>query len=237
MSVITGVKVRGLHVRRWGAGGQVAVLVHGMSADSGSWSRLGPELAGRGYEVLAVDLPGHGRSPRWPGYTFEEMADALVAAVPPGPELIVGHSLGGRLVSMAVDRIRPAKVIYEDPAWSAGTEEVARAFEARRNATAEQLRAASPRWPEAARQATLAALERWDPATAGLVRCQHAHWPAVASGTSALVVLADPSPVVPPQAAARLAGDGFVVRTVPGAGHVIHHDDFDGFVSAAGRCW
>ena len=228
--------MRGLHVRWWGVGDRTAVLVHGLSADSGSWWRLGPELAGRGYRVLAVDLPGHGRSPRWSRYTFEEMANALVAAVPVGPDLVIGHSLGGRLVSMAAGRIHPARVVYEDPAWSAGDEGTARAFEARRDATAEQVRAGSPRWPEAAHRASVGALARWDPVTADLVRRQDVHRPApvTADGLGALVVLADPSPVVPPPVAAGLVEDGFAVRSVAGAGHVIHNDDFDGFLSVVG---
>ncbi|MEV2226577.1 alpha/beta fold hydrolase, partial [Nocardia vinacea] len=51
-----------LHMRQWGEGNRVAVLVHGMTTDSGSWWRLGPVLAERGYRVLAPDLPGHGCS-------------------------------------------------------------------------------------------------------------------------------------------------------------------------------
>ena len=60
-----------LHTREWGAGHRVAVLLHGTMADSRAWWQVGPALAGRGYRVIAVDLPGHGRSPRCPNSTVE----------------------------------------------------------------------------------------------------------------------------------------------------------------------
>lgn len=53
-----------LHTREWGTGDRTALLVHGIMSDSRTWRRVGPALAERGYRVLAVDLRGHGRSPR-----------------------------------------------------------------------------------------------------------------------------------------------------------------------------
>src|SRR5262249_11181288 len=53
-----------LNVREWGTGDRTAVLIHGITSDSGSWWRFGPDLAARGYHVLAPDLRGHGLSPR-----------------------------------------------------------------------------------------------------------------------------------------------------------------------------
>ncbi|MFJ8588333.1 hypothetical protein ACIRD2_27300 [Streptomyces sp. NPDC093595] len=47
-----------------------------------------------------------------------------------------------------------------------------------------------------------------------------------------LVTLADPGRPVPAGHAAVLTGRGFEVRTVAGAGHTIHRDDFDGFMAA-----
>src|SRR6266545_3685036 len=53
-----------LYVHEWDGGDRVALLVHGITADSGSWWRVGPELADRGYHVYAPHLRGHGRSRR-----------------------------------------------------------------------------------------------------------------------------------------------------------------------------
>ncbi|WP_425576124.1 hypothetical protein [Streptomyces axinellae] len=47
-----------------------------------------------------------------------------------------------------------------------------------------------------------------------------------------LVVLADGSEMVGPDRAALLVERGYEVRTVPGAGHVVHRDDFGGFLRA-----
>jgi pimeloyl-ACP methyl ester carboxylesterase len=44
--------------------GPLAVLVHGVTSSSRTWWRVGPALARRGFRVLAVDLRGHGASPR-----------------------------------------------------------------------------------------------------------------------------------------------------------------------------
>ena len=46
-----------LRARTWGTGERVAVLVHGMTTDSGSWWHVGPMLAGRGYEDPPWGLP------------------------------------------------------------------------------------------------------------------------------------------------------------------------------------
>jgi pimeloyl-ACP methyl ester carboxylesterase len=50
------------------------------------------------WEVLAPDLPGHGRSPQLREYTFESMASSVASVLPPGrPVVVLGHSLGGVL--------------------------------------------------------------------------------------------------------------------------------------------
>jgi pimeloyl-ACP methyl ester carboxylesterase len=57
-----------LATRAWGDGADpsrpLAVLVHGVTSSSRTWWRVGPALAERGFRVLAVDLRGHGASPR-----------------------------------------------------------------------------------------------------------------------------------------------------------------------------
>jgi pimeloyl-ACP methyl ester carboxylesterase len=52
--------------------------------------------------------------------------------------------------------------------------------------------------------------------------------PAVPS----LVILADSGSVVGPQDAETLRERGFTLRTEPGAGHTVHRDDFEGFMTA-----
>lgn len=48
--------------RSYGSGERTLVLIHGLLMNSGMFARLAPEIAGRGYRVVCVDLLGHGGS-------------------------------------------------------------------------------------------------------------------------------------------------------------------------------
>jgi len=110
----------------------------------------------------------------------------------------------------------------------------ARAYAGQKTWTREQVAAANPRWPERDLVAKLSALEHWDAGTAGwrLAMGPVEFTPTVPPSVPSLVLLADPSTLVPPDRAQRLRELGWEVRTVPGAGHSIHRDDFDGFFTA-----
>ncbi|HVW44113.1 MAG TPA: alpha/beta fold hydrolase [Amycolatopsis sp.] len=220
-----------LHIRQWGDGDRVAVLVHGMTTDSGSWWRVGPALAERGYRAVAPDLPGHGRSRRGE-YTLRAMSDALVDAVPATPELAIGHSLGGLVLAGAVDRIKAARAVYVDPPWGVPPgAEVAAFLRTQQRWTVEQLAGFHTRWPAEAVREKHAALSRWDPETVAVARDYPGHR-TVPPAAPSLVLAAEVEPMVDDAMAGRLRAEGFEVRVVPGAGHVIHNDDFDGFLVA-----
>lgn len=87
---------QGLSGLRWGQGGPRALLIHGWEGRATQFAAFVPDLLSRGYEVLAVDAPGHGRSRGNRANPFV-FADALVRAQrAAGPaELVVGHSMGG----------------------------------------------------------------------------------------------------------------------------------------------
>jgi pimeloyl-ACP methyl ester carboxylesterase len=106
-----------LHAREWGTGDRTALLVHGIMSDSRTWRRVGPALADHGYRVIAVDLRGHGLSPRGE-YSPRHFADDLVDTLPTGADLAVGHSLGGLSLPLALERLRPLRAVCSDPAWS-----------------------------------------------------------------------------------------------------------------------
>lgn len=222
-----------LYVHEWGDGDRTALLVHGITSDSGSWWQVGPELAARSYHVYAPHLRGHGHSPRGP-YSVEAWADDLVESVPGEPDLAIGHSLGGLVLAAALDRLRPRRVVYEDPAWfpsTAGGAETAKRFRAQTGWTLADIQAFYPRWELGACEAKLAALGRWDAASVDFVTEFDGIEPK--SPTSpALLMLADPSTLIVPEKAAELRRLGFEVRVVPGAGHVIHNDDVTGFFAA-----
>jgi pimeloyl-ACP methyl ester carboxylesterase len=224
-----------LHVHEWGGGDRIAVLIHGITSDSGSWWRFGPELAERGYHVLAPHLRGHGHSPRGRPYTLASWTDDVIESLPAEPELAVGHSLGGLVLANGVQRLRPRRVVYVDPAWyppTTGREETAKAFRAQKDWALEDLQAASPRWDPAAYEPKLAALGRWDADTTEFIIAEMRASTPPPPAVPALLMLADPSNLIVPDRAAELAKAGFEVRVVKDAGHVIHNDDYAGFLAA-----
>ncbi|MGG2465438.1 alpha/beta fold hydrolase [Streptomyces sp. RGM 3693] len=223
-----------LHTHEWGAGDRIAVLIHGIMSDHRTWRRVGPALAERGYRVIGVDLRGHGRSPRG-DYGPELFAEDLVDTLPVGVEVILGHSLGGLALSLAVERLRPRRAVYSDPAWSlAGVGQAVdpAVFVTFKNANASRVRAFNPRWDDADVEVELATIADWDTGTAlalsgGHLQDRTPEQPAVPS----LVQIAGEGFLFTKEAAKELARRGFEVRTVPGAGHTIHRDDFEGFLA------
>lgn len=224
-----------LHTQTWGEGDRVALLIHGIMADHRTWRRVGPALADHGYRVIAVDLRGHGASGRGE-YSPALFADDVVETLPAGAELAIGHSLGGLTLSLAADRLRPARAVFSDPAFhlAAPAEgfgpEVLAQF---KTATKEQIQAMSPRWEEVDVDIELETLAVWDERTAlSLAPLVGADLMPPAPVVPSLVQLADPSVLIDEQRTQLLKSRGFEVRSVAGAGHTIHRDDFDGFMAS-----
>lgn len=224
-----------LHTHTWGEGDRVALLIHGIMADHRTWRRVGPALAERGYRVIAVDLRGHGASERGE-YSPRHFADDVVETLPKGAELAIGHSLGGLTLSYAVERLAPERAVFSDPAWHLAAPEPGfgpEMFAQFKSASKEAVRAMNPRWEEADVDIELATLAVWDEATAlSLGALMGADLLPPAPVVPSLVQLADPSFLISPERAAVLEGRGFEVRSVAGAGHTIHRDDFDGFMAS-----
>ncbi|MFI6596469.1 alpha/beta fold hydrolase [Nonomuraea sp. NPDC050536] len=224
-----------LHTREWGDGDRLAVLIHGIIADSRCWWRVGPALATLGYRVIAVDLPGHGESPRAETYTPELLASSVVESVPASPELAIGHSLGGLTLGLAVERLRPARAIYSDPAFrlpllpdgTAVTEQMAAA----KDLTAEQIAAVQPGFSPEEVALEVEMTKLWDPATALSLSSVSGKDFTPPLAVPSLVQVADPSFLVPPEYQQELRGMGFEVRVVAGAGHTIHRHLFDPFIT------
>lgn len=82
--------------REWPAQGRekgAVLLLHGLFADSQSFTTLGRKFAARGYRTFAPDLPGHGETVS-PAATAEEITKAIAAALPPVKFHVLGHSFG-----------------------------------------------------------------------------------------------------------------------------------------------
>jgi len=172
-----------LATRTWGEAGPPALLVHGVTSSSRTWWRVGPALAGRGFRVLAVDLRGHGASPRAAtGLSLADLAGDVAETVQGPVELLVGHSLGA-LVALELVGARPGfadRLVVEDPPgpssvdWAA----VAAGIEADTGrattdpaALRRDLEAANPAWPPGESERRVADLADCDgPAIAAALR-------------------------------------------------------------------
>ncbi len=72
----------------------LVVMLHGMGGGISHWSQTAEVLAEEGYQVVVLDLPGHGKSampeqlsPGWIGRNLSEWLQE--------PAIVIGHSLGG----------------------------------------------------------------------------------------------------------------------------------------------
>ncbi len=95
----------------WGDAAARVTLLHGAGLNAHAWDTV---LLTLGRPALALDLPGHGDS-AWRDdldYAPETSGPTIAAALPvlaPGPQLLVGHSLGG-LVAAVVAAQHPELV-------------------------------------------------------------------------------------------------------------------------------
>jgi pimeloyl-ACP methyl ester carboxylesterase len=227
-----------LAVHESGHGAKTAVLIHGIMSDSRAWHRVTAELEAHGYRVLAVDLAGHGRSPRARRYSPAAWADDVVETLDPlldrAPDVVMGHSLGGLVASLVADRMAPRAAIYIDPAFSFPTGVKGWAFKAffavaprpRRSALVRM----NPRWSAVDVDIEVATLRDWDKRTIfGFLDTRPLVPPAHLVAPS-LVVLAEKSLLITERVAAQMRRRGMTVATLKGTGHTVFRDDHAGFM-------
>ncbi|MES2880235.1 MAG: alpha/beta hydrolase [Pseudomonadota bacterium] len=83
------------------------IFVHGVLNDHSVWILQTRYLAHHGWNVLAVDLPGHCRSAGDPPASVEEAADFVIALMDAAgleKATLIGHSLGSLIVLEAAAR-------------------------------------------------------------------------------------------------------------------------------------
>jgi len=97
-----------LYVKSWGEGRPV-VLIHGWPLSGDSWDPISHALAERGYQAIAYDRRGFGRSDQPSGgYDYDTFADDLAAVIEQcasGREAaLVGFSMGGGEIARYLSR-------------------------------------------------------------------------------------------------------------------------------------
>jgi pimeloyl-ACP methyl ester carboxylesterase len=88
------------------------VFIHGAQNDHSVWALQTRYFAHHGFGVLAVDLPGHGRSKGAALSTVEAMADWLLACMDAAGvrrAILVGHSMGS-LIALEASARAPERV-------------------------------------------------------------------------------------------------------------------------------
>ena len=226
-----------------GAVRRTAVLIHGFMSDSRAWHRVTADLEERGFRVLAVDLAGHGSSPRSRRYSPRAWADDVVETLQPmltaPPDLLMGHSLGGLVASLVADRLSPRTAIYVDPAFGfprgvrGAFLKVLLALSPRpRRSILVRL---NPKWDAGDVEIELAGLRDWDRRTLlGFASTRPLVPPATLVAPS-LVVLAEKGWLVTAPAVAAVRKLGMTVETVPGTGHTVFRDEHARFLRVIDR--
>ena len=91
--------------------GAPVILIHGIAASHHDWDALIPELAGEGYASYALDLLGHGDSPKLDSrayqmdWLFEHFNNWMKSLRLTEPAILIGHSLGGYLAMEYARRV------------------------------------------------------------------------------------------------------------------------------------
>jgi pimeloyl-ACP methyl ester carboxylesterase len=185
----------------WGdPGAPPILLVHGVTSDSSTFWRIGPSIAASGRQVLAVDLPGHGRTLGWTGrHRFAETAVDLAAfigtaGIDRADLVVLGHSWGGMVVAaLPAAGVRPATLILLDPPAlpRAGMELMTRDPNERHyddlGEAISVIRAAYPGWTQGDVLAKAEGLHRFEVEAARAILLDNGDWDA------GLAALADPA--------------------------------------------
>jgi pimeloyl-ACP methyl ester carboxylesterase len=166
-----------LHTYRWPGEGAPFLLVHGLASNGLLWQGVAAALAQAGHDVAAVDLRGHGCSPKPDdGYDFATICADLVETMDDlgfDRPVVAGQSWGGNVAmelaaSYGAERVRGIACV--DGGWMTFSQ--FESWEAMRDRLSPpvlegmpvaeieaRFRAAHPDWPESGIQGALACFE------------------------------------------------------------------------------
>jgi pimeloyl-ACP methyl ester carboxylesterase len=245
----------------WGRpGARPLLLVHGVTASAAIWWRVGPRLAETGRRVIAVDLPGHGRTGHWSGrHRWRQTAEDLVAFVRAAgldqPELqVIAHSWGAMVAAnLPAAGLRPATIVLLDPPAlpvtliaQMASDPTWRVYDDPEDAVA-AVAAANPTWDAGDVAAAADAMCQVDVGAARAIVLDNGDWDAglaaladpAATGVAVWVVRGEPAAgglTMDPAADeyARRYGADHVI-TIPGAPHSPQRTHLDATVAAFER--
>jgi pimeloyl-ACP methyl ester carboxylesterase len=231
------------------------MLTHGVSASSRTWWKIGPWFARKGWRAVAVDLRGHGDSPRAAyGLTLDELAEDLhetILELPrpaEGIDVLLGHSLGALTTLKLCEEHDDLaeRLVLEEPPGSRDVDfdeiarmleyDAAQANEAPEETKREQLEQ-NPSWTEKDAAYNVAGLRDFDAGPiAETMRNGLRYDLSALIGTievPTLLVLgseAQGSALAEPE---RAAVEGALRRgrvETFDAGHSVHREDFEGYI-------
>ena len=253
-----------LHYYRSGGSKPPLVLVHGITDDGLCWSPVAEVLSGD-YDVIMVDLRGHGKSDApEDGYDLVTMAtelSGLIVGLGLKAPIIIGHSLGAvttmMLASLTPDL--PRAIILEDPPafWRERPPSPEEAefrvqmrlwFDDLKRKTRDDLleiaRSENPVWSEAELGPWADSKHRFSPKVAQMIDPQQfvpGDFPALLDRIACpvLLITADPE-----RGAILADGDVAALRKllshlevadIPGAGHSIRREQFVSYMDVIQR--
>lgn len=106
--------------------GSPVILIHGIAASHHDWDDLIPELTKKGYTSYALDLLGHGDSPKPDSrayhidWLFEHFSKWMQSLQLTEPATLIGHSLGGYFALEYARRVpaRTRSLVLVNPFYS-----------------------------------------------------------------------------------------------------------------------
>ena len=111
-----------IHYLRTGHGGPTLIALHGLMGSGSVWTPFARAL-GEGFDLVAPDARGHGKSSAPPeGYLYGDHADdvcGLIDALAVSRPILVGHSMGGMTAALVASRLGSelGGVILVDPTF------------------------------------------------------------------------------------------------------------------------
>jgi pimeloyl-ACP methyl ester carboxylesterase len=216
-----------------GQGARTLVLVHGWTCDHSFWAAQVPAFSQK-YRVIAIDLPGHGRSEAadsYPMSLFARAIDAVLRQEGIPKATLMGHSMGGAVLlefSRAFPDELEAAVLVDafmaGPDWKTPTKVIeslqgAGGLEVRRKMVTGMLGAAAP---ESVREHILKVmLAAPESLAVGAMTGMFspATWRPGQSGVPTLAIVAHPEQIR--EESLRARWPRLTYRSLPGTGHFL----------------